>query len=152
MACEPQDEGCDIKRKGTRKLTAVGNVSLENKGQVFQFMSCRYCWCTCSPRPYTLALGRRVENCRYWSEKTRGPILESNLVTGKHRNEWEKRRIQGLDKGSSQLIDSMVPLHIFLWHFPIDTKRQNIPRPGSIVVRTLRLFLTHLTTRSEHWT
>lgn len=60
-------------------LTPLGVVSLANRDQVFQFISCRYCWCTCSPRPYTLALGSRVENCRNWLANRSGPMLESNL-------------------------------------------------------------------------
>ena len=65
------------------KLTSLGVVSLANMGQVFQFMSSRYCWCTCSPSPYTLALGSWMESCRNWSANSRGPTLESNLDTGR---------------------------------------------------------------------
>lgn len=70
-------------------LTPLGVVSLANMDQVFQFISWRYCWCTCSPRPYTLALGSRIESCRNWSANRRGPMLESNLDTdGKHGDGW----------------------------------------------------------------
>ena len=74
----------DIQWRGAIwKLTPLGVVSLANMGQVFQFMSCLYCWCTCSPSPYTLALGSWMESCRNWWANSRGPTLESNLDTGR---------------------------------------------------------------------
>lgn len=74
------------------KLTPLGVVSLVKMGQVFQFISWRYCRCTCSPSPYTLALGSRVESCRNWSANRRGPMLESNLDTDRnHSNGWASR-------------------------------------------------------------
>lgn len=85
-------------------LTPLGIVSLANMDQVFQFMSCRYCRCTCSPRPYTLGLGSRAENCRNWSANRRGPMLESNLdVDAKCRDRWASgvERTRPLRKVSS---------------------------------------------------
>lgn len=60
-------------------LTATGSVSRVKMGQVFQVMLWRYCWCTCSPSPYTLLLGSRNDSCRYWWANWRGPMLVSNL-------------------------------------------------------------------------
>lgn len=51
-------------------------------GQVFQVMLWRYCRCTCSPSPYTLALGSRMESCRYCWANWSGPMLVSNLEKG----------------------------------------------------------------------
>lgn len=64
---------------GRYNLTWVGVVSLVKMGQVFQLMLCRYCWCTCSPSPYTLELGSRKESSRYCWSNWRGPMPVSNL-------------------------------------------------------------------------
>lgn len=60
-------------------LTWVGVASRVKMGQVLQAMLWRYCWCTCSPSPYTLALGSRKDSCRYWWATCRGPMLVSSL-------------------------------------------------------------------------
>lgn len=69
-------------RQEAGSLTSVGVASRVKMGQVFQVMLWRYCWCTCSPSPYTLALGSRMESCRYCWANWRGPMLVSNLEKG----------------------------------------------------------------------